>query len=180
MRRAAASGLGLVLLAAGGPAHADAAGAVDRLLDFAANGCVLSVAAGEPIGRFAGARGAKPANADLAGVILGQEPGTAYLAEDAHYPLVLAQRDGGPCTVNAIFPSNLGAVIAAVEDFFAGPGGGFYPVRAFEEQSPAGGWATHRIFVGKRRGRTLTLFFSTTPDATTFDQVLIAVAATKP
>lgn len=158
------------------PALADDAAAIDRLLDFASNGCVASIIGARPLEDFAAGAGAIPADESLAKNILGDEPGAAYHRRDPDYPLVLAGRPAGPCTVNGKFPSGLDMVAAAVEDFFAGPGGGFYLARAFEEQAAAGGWTTHRIFVGRRRGKALTLLFSTTPAATTFDQVTIVLA----
>ncbi len=161
-----------------GSAFADEAEATDRLLDFVSNGCIQSVITGAPVKDFAAARQARPADEKFAGAVLGKDKGTVYLKDDPLYPVVLAERADGPCTVNAMFPSDLAAMIAAVEDFIAGPGGGLYPVRTFEEQAGSG-WTTHRIYLGRRRGKNLTVLFSTTPGATTIDQVMVAVAETK-
>jgi len=166
-------------LAVTGAAFAHEAEATDRLLDFVANGCIASAIAGVPVKDFAAARNATAADEKTGAAVLGKDTGTVYLRDDPQYPLALAERPGGPCTVNAMFPSDFAAMIAAVEDFIAGPGGGFYPVRTFEEQAGSG-WVTHRIYLGRRRGKNLTLLFSTTPGLATIDQVMIAVVETKP
>ncbi len=162
------------------PATADDAEATDQLLDFVANGCIQSAIAEAPVKVFAAARDVTAADEKTASAILGKDKGTVYLNTDPAYPLALAERPGAPCTVNAKFPGDLTAMIAAVKDFIAGPGGGFYPVRVFEEQAAPSSWTTHRIFLGRRRGKNLTLLFSTTPGVATFDQVMVAVAETQP
>lgn len=169
----------VALFAVAGPAVADEADATDGLLDLVSNGCVEATIAGRPLKDFAADRKAQRADEKFAGAFLGKDRGTVYLKADPQYPMVLAERPEGPCTVNAQFPGDLTAMIAAVEDFIAGPGGGFYPVRTFEEQAAAGGWTTHRIYHGRRRGKNLTVLFSTTPEAKSIDQIMIAVAETK-
>lgn len=166
--------------AACGSARADEAQATDQFIDFVSNGCVLALIAGSSARDFAVKAGAKPAAADFAKTILGKESGAVFVKDDDATPLVLAERADGSCTVNARFPGDLTAMVESVEDFFAGPGGGFYPVRTFEEEAGTVGWATHRIYVGRRRGKNLTLLFSTTPGDPTMGQVMFAVAATKP
>ncbi len=172
-------GLGAALIA--GPAQADEAQATDRFIDFVSNGCVQALIDGASLSGFAGKAQANPAPEGFARAVLGKDKGSVYVKDDPVYPLALADRtDGGPCTVNAKFPGDLTAMIEAVEDFFAGPGGGFYPVRAFEESAGAAGWTTHPIYLGQRRGKKITLLFSTTPGAETVDQIMFPVAETRP
>ena len=82
-------------------------------------------------------------------------------------------RPSGPVTVNTKLTGDLTEMIEIVEGLFAGPGGGFYPVRTFEEEAGALGWTTHRIYLGRRQGKKLTLLFSTTPGDDTVGQVML-------
>lgn len=168
----------LGLAAAAAPARANEAEATDRFLNFVSNGCVQAIVAGAALKDFAGKHQAQLADAKFASTFLGKDKGTVYLKDDPAYPLVIAERPQGPCTVNAKFAGDLTALIEAVDDFLGGPGGGFYPVRVFEEAAGAG-WTTHRIYLGQRHGKKLTLLFSTTPHVETVDQIMFAAAETK-
>lgn len=181
MRRIVQAGFVLALAISGGlPARADEPQAIDRFIDFVSNGCVQALIDGGSVRTFAGKAQAKLAPEDFAKAFLRKETGTVFVIDDPVYPLVLAERPEGPCTVNTKFTGDLTEMIEIVEDFFAGPGGGFYPVRTFEEEAGTLGWTTHRIYLGRRQGRKLTLLFSTTPGDETVGQVMFAVAETKP
>ena len=162
------------------PARADDMQATDRFIDFVSNGCVQALIDGTSVRAFAGKALAVPAPEDFAQAFLRKETGTVFVIDDPVHPLVLAERPDGPCTVNTKFTGDLASMIEVVEDFFAGPGGGFYPVRTFEEEAGTLGWTTHRIYLGRRHGKRLTLLFSTTPGDDTVGQVIFAVAETKP
>ena len=181
MRRIVQAGFVLALAMSGGlPARADESQATDRFINFVSNGCVQALIDGGSVRTFAGKAQAKLAPEDFAKAFLRKEIGTVFVIDDPVYPLVLAERPEGPCTVNTKFTGDLTEMIEIVEDFFAGPGGGFYPVRTFEEEAGTLGWTTHRIYLGRRQGKKLTLLFSTTPGDDTVGQVMFAVAETKP
>jgi hypothetical protein len=167
-------------LALGATARADEAAATDQFLNFVSNGCIGSIGGGASVSVFAKQQEASLADEKFAGTVLGTDKGTVYFKADPMYPLAIAERASGPCTVHAKFPADLTGLVAAVEDFFGGPGGGFYPVRVFEEDAGAAGWTTHRVYVGQRRGKKFTLLFSTTPGAATLDQIMFAALETKP
>lgn len=172
--------LSVLLGIAAGPARADESAAIDRLLNFISNGCIGARVGGTATADFAKAQGAKPADPAVASALLGADMGTVYARDDPRYPLAIAARPGGPCTVHAKFPSGLEAMIAAVDDFLAGPGGGFYAARVFEEDAGTAGWTTHRVYLGQRRGRKFTLLFTTTPGAAGLEQVMVAAQETQP
>lgn len=179
-RYACAAYLLTVAMGVGLPAHADDGQATDQFIDFVSNGCVQALIDGTSVRAFAGKAQAVPAPEAFAKAFLRAETGTVFVKDDPAYPLVLAERPDGPCTVNTKFTGDLAPMIEVVEDFFAGPGGGFYPVRTFEEEAGTLGWTTHRIYLGRRQGKKLTLLFSTTPGDDTVGQVMFAVAETKP
>ncbi len=160
-----------------GPARADELQAVDRFLDFLTNGCIPSVATGGGVGAFAKQAQARPAPPDVAASVLGKDTGAVFLKDDPGYPVTLAERTGGLCSVNAKFPTTaIEGPIEAIHDFIAGPGSRFYQVRVFEEAAGAS-WVTHRVYVGRRGGKDMTLLFSTHPEAPSLDQVMVTVAA---
>ena len=171
--------LGVAALAAT-TAQADDAAATDQFLNFASNGCIQSLVTGAALKDFAGQNQATLADEKFASAVLGKDKGTVYFKADPQYPLAVAERPSGPCTVNAKFPGTLDTFIEAVDDFLGGPGGGFYPVRTFEESAGAVGWTTHRVYLGQRRGKKLTLLLSTTPGAATIDQIMFAAVETRP
>ncbi len=169
-----------VALGVGAPSHADEIQAADGILNFVSNGCLNSIVSGSPVSVFARQQRAEIAAEEFARTLLGTGEGTVYLKAHPLYPLVIVERSGGPCTVNARVPGDLTAEIEAVDDFLAGPGGGFYVARVFEEAAGTAGWTTHRVYLGQRRGKKITLLFSTTPGAETIDQIMFAAAETRP
>jgi len=165
----------LVLAAA--PARADDGAGIDQLLNFIANGCVRHAAEGASLEEFADKEQARRADEKDARPFLGAEAGAVYLKRDTPYPIALTQRTGGPCTVNTRFPNDLSPVIAAADDYFAGPGSRFHPGRIFEEASAHGGWVTHRIYLGQRAGKQIVILFSTDPKAPGLEQIIGTVTA---
>ena len=166
-----------VLAALAGPAHAEEMQAVDRFLDFVTNGCVQAIATGTSASGFAQRAGTKPAPHELAASLLGKDTGAVFVRDDPRYPIALTERVNGPCSVHARFPTaDLDGPVAAIHDFIAGPGSRFYEARVFEEAAGTS-WVTHRVYVGRRGQKALTLLFSTHPKAGSLDQVAVTVAA---
>lgn len=160
------------------PARADEMQAVDQFLNFMTNGCIRAIADGTSADAFVKQVGATPAPADFAASLLGQDKGAVFVKDDAQYPIALTTRVNGPCSVNAKFPTaNIEGPIEAIHDFIAGPGSRFYEARVFEEAAGTS-WVTHRVYVGRRGEKDLTLLFSTHPEATSVDQVMVTVALT--
>ncbi|MGE4062188.1 MAG: hypothetical protein AB7E79_02370 [Rhodospirillaceae bacterium] len=159
--------------------RADDGAAADQFLHFASNGCVNAIVTGTPVSTFAAQNEAKSPDDKIASAILGKDDGRVYWKDDPVAPIAIAQRTGGPCTVNARFSGDVASLTEAVTDFFGGPGGGFYVARVFEESAGAAGWTTHHVFVGRRRGKKMTLLFSATPGAQTMDQLFFAAQESK-
>lgn len=169
-------GFSLIVTAAA-PVHTQESTAADRVLAFT-NGCVHAIAGGHSVHAFAAKAGAEPAPGQLAQTLLGQEAGEVYLKDDPEYPVAVAERVGG-CSVHARILGDLAPLIAAADDFIAGPGGRFYFVRAYEEATGTAGWTTHYIYAGKRAKKRLTVVLSTTPGAEGYDRVTVTVAEAK-
>lgn len=163
----------VLLMLAGHPAQADDGAAIDQLLNFIANGCVRSVVDGDSLSAFAKKEGARMTDTATARTYLGTDKGSVYL-KDA---MALADHGGDVCTVHTRFPGDLGPVTEAADDFFIGPGSRYFPGRVFEEASAHGGWVTHRVYLGQRAGKQITILFSTDPKAPKLDQVIVTVAA---
>ncbi|MCC6915235.1 MAG: hypothetical protein IT566_16170 [Rhodospirillaceae bacterium] len=168
------------LLLAATPARADDGAGIDQLLNFVANGCVRFVVDGASPQTFAKEQRAQAADEKTARAFLGADTGAVYLKEDPQHPIALVERTGRVCTVNARFPGDLAPIIEAADDYFAGPGGRFYPGRVFEEASAHGGWVTQRVYLGARAGKRITILFSSDPKAPGLEQIAVTVAAEKP
>lgn len=167
------------LLLAAPSARADDGAGIDQLLNFVANGCLPYAVSGTSIEAFANREQAKRADVNGARPFLGADKGAVYLRSDPPYPIALAERTGGVCTVHTRFPGDLAPVIEAADDYFVGPGGRFYPGRVFEETSAHGGWVTHRIYLGQHADKQIVILFSSDPKAPAFEQVIVTVTAEK-
>lgn len=175
--RAALALAGFILAA--GPARADEGAAIDRLLNFVANGCVRYAVDGASLEAFAKKEQAPRTDDKAARPFLGAEKGAVYLKQDPQHPIALAERPGSVCTVHARFPGDLAPLMEAADDYFMGPGSRYYPGRVFEETSAHGGWVTHRVYLGQRAGKQITILFSTDPKAPALAQIIVTVAAEK-
>jgi hypothetical protein len=167
------------LLLAVAPARADDGAGIDQLLNFVANGCVPYAVTGASLETFAAKELAKRADEKRAQPFLGADKGVVYLKDETPHPIALAERPGNLCTVHARFPEDLAPILEAADDYFVGPGSRFYPGRVFEETSAHGGWVTHRVYLGERAGKQLTIVLSSDPQAPALEQITVTVAAEK-